>query len=366
MATTLGKLPEFCPDTGNIDVYLERFELFAKANEIDAGKKLEVFLTVLREKAFVTLRSLLLPKRPTEVKYEDATKVLQQHYAPKRSVVTERYHFYRRNQESSETIAQFLVELKRLAATCSFGTFLQEALRDRLIAGLRSDNIQCRLLALPDDEVTWDRVCKVSTVMEAAQKDTQDMLVDNAGASNADVHSQWPPVKPHKQQPTRQRPSSYELTPISKSHCEPIHRGGSLFLAIPEDIFASLVGGTMFTVLDLTKAYLQLELDEHAEELLKVNMHTGLFRYWRLPYGVARAPAMFQAVMDQVLQGIPGTARYLDDVLIAGKNLAECYGRTEQVLKALSKHGIRCTTCHGDTSNATSIDILTNHCSNDD
>ncbi|KAH7945214.1 hypothetical protein HPB49_008446 [Dermacentor silvarum] len=142
METTLGKLPEFCPDTGNIYVYLERFELFAKANEIDAGKKLELFLTV---------------------KYEDATKVLQQHYAPKRSVVTERYHFYRRNQESRETIAQFL--WNRRGST-------RHALRNRLIAGLRGDTIPCRLLALPDDEVTWDRVCKVSTTLEAAQKDT--------------------------------------------------------------------------------------------------------------------------------------------------------------------------------------------------
>ncbi|XP_037576862.2 uncharacterized protein LOC119459102 [Dermacentor silvarum] len=197
MATTYGKLPEFCPDSGNIDVYLERFELFAKANGIDDGKKLEVFLTIIGEKAYVTLRSLLLPKTPTEVKYEDAKKVLQQHYALKRSVVTERYHFYRRNQESNETIAQFLVELKRLAATCSFGNFLQEALRDRLIAGLRSDTIRCRLLALPDDEVTWERVCKVATAMEAAQKDTQDMLCDSAGASNAQLHWQGSQGKPN-------------------------------------------------------------------------------------------------------------------------------------------------------------------------
>ncbi|KAH7975031.1 hypothetical protein HPB49_022910 [Dermacentor silvarum] len=135
MATTLGKLLEFCPDTGNIDVYVERFELFAKATEIDARKKLEIFLTVLGVKAYVTLRSLLLPKMPTEATYEDAPKVLQQHYASKRFVVTERYHFYRRNQDSSETIALFLLELKRLAATCSFETFLQEALRDCLITG---------------------------------------------------------------------------------------------------------------------------------------------------------------------------------------------------------------------------------------
>lgn len=39
----------------------------------------------------------------------------------------------------------------------------------------------------------------------------------------------------------------------------------------------------MFSVLDLRKAYLQLELDEHAQELLTVNTHMGLFRCRRLP-----------------------------------------------------------------------------------
>lgn len=130
MTATLGSLAEFCPDSGNIDVYLERLDLYAAANGIDASKKLQVFLTILGEKAYVTLRSLLLPKTPTEVKYEEATEALRKHYAPKRSVVTERYHFYQRKQEPNESIKQFIVELKRVAATCSFGTFLEEALRD--------------------------------------------------------------------------------------------------------------------------------------------------------------------------------------------------------------------------------------------
>ncbi|XP_040078812.1 uncharacterized protein LOC115316168 [Ixodes scapularis] len=88
MTSSLGKLAEFCQDTGNIDIYLEKFEQFSSANRIDTSKKLPVFLTVLGEKTYVTLRSLLLPKTPTEVKYEDSAKVLQQHYAPKPSVVT--------------------------------------------------------------------------------------------------------------------------------------------------------------------------------------------------------------------------------------------------------------------------------------
>ncbi|XP_070384740.1 uncharacterized protein [Dermacentor albipictus] len=188
MTNTLGSLAEFCPDSGNIEVYLERFDLYATANGIDSSKKLQVFLTILGEKAYVTLRSLLLPKKPTEVKYEEATEALRKHYAPKRSVVTERYHFYQRKQEPDESLKQFIVELKRLAATCSFGSFLEEALRDRLIAGLRTDSIRCRLLALSDDEVTWERVCKIATALETAQKDTREMLPEGSTASPADVY----------------------------------------------------------------------------------------------------------------------------------------------------------------------------------
>lgn len=59
-------------------------------------------------------------------------------------------------------------------------------------------------------------------------------------------------------------------------------------LSLPEDIFATVAGGTVFTVLDLSKAYLQLELDEHSQEILTVNTLLG-FRFRRLPYGVASA-----------------------------------------------------------------------------
>lgn len=114
-------------------------------------------------------------------------------------------------------------------------------------------------------------------------------------------------------------------------------------LPLPEDIFATLHGGTVFSVLDLSKAYLQLELDERAQELLTVNTHLGLFRFRRLPYGVACAPAVFQAVMDQILHGLSGTACYLDDV-IAGADRKQCLDWLEQVLIRLREHGLRVNT----------------------
>ena len=87
-------------------------------------------------------------------------------------------------------------------------------------------------------------------------------------------------------------------------------------LPTTDDIFAHLAGGKIFTKLDLAQAYLQLPVDDDSKSLLVINTPKGLFRYNRLPYGVSVAPAIFQAVMDRVLQGLP-VACYLDDILIA-------------------------------------------------
>ena len=85
-----------------------------------------------------------------------------------------------------------------------------------------------------------------------------------------------------------------------------------------EDLFAKLTGGCMFTKIDLSQAYLQLPLDEESKRFVVINTHKGLFRYTRLPFHISAAPGIFQRVMDNILQGIPGVMVYLDDILITG------------------------------------------------
>ena len=85
-----------------------------------------------------------------------------------------------------------------------------------------------------------------------------------------------------------------------------------------EDLFATLAGGKQFTKLDLTQAYLQLELDSESQKYCTINTHRGLYRYKRLPFGILSAPAMFQKIMDTILQGIDGVMCYVDDILVTG------------------------------------------------
>ena len=82
-----------------------------------------------------------------------------------------------------------------------------------------------------------------------------------------------------------------------------------------EDIFARMSGGTLYTKLDLSHAYLQLQLDESARDYLVINTHKGLYEYTRLPFGVSSAPAIFQCTMENILQGIDHTVVYIDDIL---------------------------------------------------
>ena len=102
----------------------------------------------------------------------------------------------------------------------------------------------------------------------------------------------------------------------------------------PEDIFATLAGGKMFITLDLFHAYNQLILDEESRKYVVVNTHRGLYRYIRLRFGIASAPALFQRVMDQILQGMEKVTCYLDDILITG-NLDEEHLKNNEFLEKL-------------------------------
>lgn len=100
-------------------------------------------------------------------------------------------------------------------------------------------------------------------------------------------------------------------------------------------------GGKVFSKLDLSHAYQQILLDDESCKYVTINTHRGLYRYTRLPFGVASAPAIFQRTMERVLQGIPGVVIYLDDILITGKDENEHLTRLAQVLQCLEAHELR-------------------------
>ena len=60
-----------------------------------------------------------------------------------------------------------------------------------------------------------------------------------------------------------------------------------------------------------------------------------------MPYGVASAPAVFQQIMEKLLQGLPKVVVYIDDIFITGNSDEEHLENLEGVFKQLSEYGLR-------------------------
>ena len=170
---TIGQVQEFDHGRETVTAYLERVQMFFVANKIEEDRQVPVLLSVIGGKTYALLRSLLSPQLPKEKSFSQLAEALQKHYEPKPVVIVQRFHFHRRNQAPGESVAQYVAELRRLAADCKFEGYLEEALRDRLVCGLRNENTQKRLLT--DPELTLAKAIDVAQSMEAAERNMGEM-----------------------------------------------------------------------------------------------------------------------------------------------------------------------------------------------
>lgn len=111
-------------------------------------------------------------------------------------------------------------------------------------------------------------------------------------------HSEWAaPIVP-----VSKKDGSYRLCGDYKLTVNPVLHVDQYPLPKADDLFTVMAGGKKFSKLDISQAYSQVQLDEESAKCTTVNTHQGLYKYRRLPFGVASAPAIFQQLMDCTLQ----------------------------------------------------------------
>ena len=151
-------------------------QLYFEANTVENDRKVAVLLTVVGARTYETLRSLLAPARPRDKSFDELLGVLKKHFDPKPLVIAECFRFYQRSQKSDESVADFVADLRRLCIKCEFGDFLNQALRDRFVCGLKTNAIQKKLLTEAD--LTMQKAQEIAQSMESADKSSNDLRGD--------------------------------------------------------------------------------------------------------------------------------------------------------------------------------------------
>ncbi|UYV85151.1 K02A2.6-like [Cordylochernes scorpioides] len=553
------RFKEYNEETETFETFYERLEQFLILEEAGDEKKKAYLLTLMGSKTYGVLKNLCSPILPKDKTFDNLIDILKRHFSPKRSIVVERFIFFKRMQLKEESISDYFVEIKRLASSCNFGNFLEDSLRDKMVCGLYNAKIQNRILS--EGDISLAKVIEIALSMEAAEKNTklfhleqgedcvdklrmerkvesnfqngkckhcgdqeeeeeyvqkiisvtipeykinftssdppylmelkvegnfikfemdtgsgltlisekdfknslQHLKLEKAsiivrtydgtvvpilGKINVKVECQdityklralvvkgekralmgreWinrlklgcfavkhmpventieeilkenqalfvettEPIKGftfsvnmcdvnpifHKARPVpfAIRPAVTEALDkmVAKGYlCEVASsKWATPVVVVPkknkeiriccdfkvtlnkyldtaayplptqQDLFSTLAKGKYFSKLDLRNAYLQLEVDPGTRPLLTINTHKGLFRFKRMPFGLANAPSYFQSVMDRVLSGIGGVICYIDDVLIATASIEEHLALLKTIFARLAKYNIK-------------------------
>ena len=96
----------------------------------------------------------------------------------------------------------------------------------------------------------------------------------------------------------------------------------------------------VFAKLDCVSGYHQIPLDYESSLLTTMLLPSGRYRYIRSPMGLNASSDEFCRRTDDVLSGIPGTLKLVDDILIFAPTMADLRDRIEQVITKCSAANI--------------------------
>ena len=144
---------------------------------------------------------------------------------------------------------------------------------------------------------------------------------------------------------------------ISNAHIVPKSNGGlrvtldakkvnkaiqSSNLPIPrqEDIKTKLGGSKIYSKVDFTSAFWQLELHPESRNLTVFNLNNKLYRYKRLTMGMKPAQGELNAALRPLFTHIPDAHLIHDDLIIASKDVNSHIKAIDEVLKTVTEAGL--------------------------
>jgi cleavage and polyadenylation specificity factor subunit 1 len=108
-----------------------------------------------------------------------------------------------------------------------------------------------------------------------------------------------------------------------------------------EDFHCILQGTSIFSKIDLFKAYYQIPIAEEDKHKTAIITPFGLYEFNVMSFGLRNAPSTFQPFINEAMFGLDFVFPYLDDILIASSSMEEHRTHLQLVLERLHNNGLR-------------------------
>ncbi|XP_041349296.1 uncharacterized protein K02A2.6-like [Gigantopelta aegis] len=108
-----------------------------------------------------------------------------------------------------------------------------------------------------------------------------------------------------------------------------------------EEIMSRFAGAKVFSKLDASNGFWQIQLDEQSSRLCTFNSPIGRFRFLRLPFGISSAPEIYHRIIHSLFEHMDGVDTSMEDIIVWGKNEQEHNRRLCQVLEKARKVGLK-------------------------
>lgn len=153
--------------------WVERLEMAFDIIDCEDNKKVSIILHYMGQRTYNMLCDKISPAKASQLTYAQIVGKLSEHFDPEPLEIVENYRFHLRKQEEGESAEDYLIALRKLSIHCKFGTYLDTALRNQLVFGLRSQRIQNRLMEV--NKLTLETAISTAVTMELSERGGVEM-----------------------------------------------------------------------------------------------------------------------------------------------------------------------------------------------
>lgn len=141
----------FSPGKMKWSRWVDRLEGAFLLFDIQESRRLAILLHYMGPDSYDVVADALAPAKPLSRSFDEIVALLENHYNPNAPEIKEVFKFMSRKQGDArafETADEYLAALRKLAEKCNFGQYLEKALRNQFVFGLRNKAVQGKLLEI--------------------------------------------------------------------------------------------------------------------------------------------------------------------------------------------------------------------------